>query len=397
MKGDTSLDPTERPNSKLMVPSQQPALTLASAAAEDSRSQLTCITSAIASDDQVICMKSTYFDPSITSSPSTIFEYTCLHFAPARRCLYFSDGPARTLGALCPSLARTTIELCSSPEPNSSPAASSNPLKTDAASPTAAVPLGKLRGSECSGSTGTACTSSGVLGRSTFPATPREIPGPRPEDLRGRHRSRLFETICRCALGWALGRATASFGNPRGTDGPSRGAVLAEGLLLRSLVSADAIVQDFSTALQPVRPLGHLGILGEPMVYQGGQLLPKDLLLRSLVSADAIVQDCSTALQLVRPLGHLGILGEPMVHQGGGLSPKDLPLRSLVYGDAIVQDCSTILQPVRPEGHLAVLLRRLGILGEPMVHQKGELSPKHLFLKSQDSSRQDFFSSRGPI
>ena len=231
MKGDTSVDPTERPNSKLMVPSQQPALILvASAAAEDSRSQLTCITSAIAPDDQVVCMKSTSsFDQSITSSPSTIFEYTCLHFAPARRPLYFSDGPARTLGALCPSLARTTVELCSSPEPYSPPAASSNPLKTDATSPTAAVPLGKLRGSECSGSTGTACTSSGVLGCSTFPAAPREIPRLKPEDLRGRHRSRLFETICCCALGWALGRATASFGNPRGTDGPSRGAALAEG------------------------------------------------------------------------------------------------------------------------------------------------------------------------
>ena len=96
-------------------------------------------------------------------------------------------------------------------------------------------------------------------------------------------------------------------------------------------------------------------------------------------------------------LRHLGILGKQMVHQEGGLSPKDLPLRSLVSGDAIVQDCSTILQAVRPEGHLAVLPRRLGILGEPMIHQKGELSPKDLFLRSQDSSRQDFFLSRGPI
>ena len=52
VKGDTSEDPTERPNSKFMVPSQQPALTLvAPAAAEDPRSQLT--TSAIASKDQV--------------------------------------------------------------------------------------------------------------------------------------------------------------------------------------------------------------------------------------------------------------------------------------------------------------------------------------------------------
>ena len=69
MKGDTSVDPTERPNSKFTVPSQQPALTqVASAAAEDSRSQL--ITSAIAPDDQGVRLKSTsYFDQSNTSSP----------------------------------------------------------------------------------------------------------------------------------------------------------------------------------------------------------------------------------------------------------------------------------------------------------------------------------------
>ena len=69
MKGDTSMDPTERPNSKFMVPSQQPALTLvASAAAEDSRSQL--ITSSIAPDDQDVRLKSTSsFDQSNTSSP----------------------------------------------------------------------------------------------------------------------------------------------------------------------------------------------------------------------------------------------------------------------------------------------------------------------------------------
>ena len=109
MKRDTSVDPTERPNSKFMVPSQQSALTLvASAAAEDSRSQL--ITSAIAPGDQVVCMESTSSsDQSITSSPSTIFEYTCLHFAPARRSLYSSDVHARTLGALCPSLARGSV------------------------------------------------------------------------------------------------------------------------------------------------------------------------------------------------------------------------------------------------------------------------------------------------
>ena len=57
MKGDTPVDPTERPNSKFMVPFQQPALTLvALVAAEDPGSQLT--TSAIAPEDQVVRIKS---------------------------------------------------------------------------------------------------------------------------------------------------------------------------------------------------------------------------------------------------------------------------------------------------------------------------------------------------
>ena len=200
MKGDTSVDPTEQPNSKFMVPSQQPVLILvASAAAEDTGGSQP-ITPAIAPEDQVACMERTAsFVQSIASSPSTIFEYICLHFAPARRSVYFSDGPAQTLGALCPFLTRTTDELCSSP------GASSNPLKTNAASPTAAAPPGKLHGSDCSGSTGTACASGGAQGCSTSPAsTLREIPGPRPEeDLRGRHRSRLFETTS--TLGEMLG------------------------------------------------------------------------------------------------------------------------------------------------------------------------------------------------
>ena len=71
-------------------------------------------------------------------------------------------------------------------------------------------------------------------------------------------------------------------------------------------------------------------------------------------------------------------------------------LQKRISGDAIIQDCSTVLQLVRPEGHLAVLLRRLGILGEPMVHQEGELSPRDLLLRSQDSPRQHFFSGRDP-
>ena len=68
-------------------------------------------------------------------------------------------------------------------------------------------PLGKLRGSDCSGSTGTARSPGGTQYCIIF-TTPasmlREILGPRPvKDLRGRHRSRLLETTS--TLGEALG------------------------------------------------------------------------------------------------------------------------------------------------------------------------------------------------
>ena len=58
-----------------------------------------------------------------------------------------------------------------------------------------------------------------------------EICGPRTSegDLRGRDRSRLLDGTTAGAPGGALGRVTASFGNPRGTDGPSgRGALAKE-------------------------------------------------------------------------------------------------------------------------------------------------------------------------
>ena len=55
-----------------------------------------------------------------------------------------------------------------------------------------------------------------------------EICGPRTsdDDLQGLDRSRLLDGTTAGAPGGALGRATASFGNPRGTDGPlGRGAL----------------------------------------------------------------------------------------------------------------------------------------------------------------------------
>ena len=245
MKRNTSVDPTERPNSYFMVPFQQPALTLvASAAAEDPGSQLT--TSAIASEDQVARIKSTstYIDKSIASSSSTAFKYIYQHSsdAPARGSMYSSDQPA---------LVRTTGELCSPP------AASINPLKTNVASPAAADPPGNLRGSDCSGLLGTSSVPGRTLGHTTA-STPGEVLGHDPatsrreEDLRGRDRSRLLETVSTLgevlgggisagALGEAPGGGTSagapegalggctptSKRNPRGSDGPSREKALA--------------------------------------------------------------------------------------------------------------------------------------------------------------------------
>ena len=54
-------------------------------------------------------------------------------------------------------------------------------------------------------------------------------PGTSEGDLRGRDRSRLLDGTTAGAPGGALGRVTASFGNPRGTDGPSGRGALAKG------------------------------------------------------------------------------------------------------------------------------------------------------------------------
>ena len=97
-----------------------------------------------------------------------------------------------------------TDEMC----PSS--ATSINPSKMDAASPSAASPPGKLCGSDCSGSTGTACTPGGDSGLhdlyfpSQYTQERYSAQAPRTEeDLRGRQRSRLLETTS--TLGEVLG------------------------------------------------------------------------------------------------------------------------------------------------------------------------------------------------
>ena len=260
----------------------------------------------------------TSFDElSITSSPRTVITSipgACLHssacITPARDSSLFTNEPA---------LPQTTGEDFFPP-----PVASINPSKMDAASPSAASPPEKLRGSDCSGSTGTACAPGGDTGlhelyfpsqytqRDTRPkdqglkrtfrdaivqdcsrpparsercsvtdgasvsAPGRTLgystsPWERPLRIkRGRKLSQgepaseeprfswsiifLFSsrgqvrvcfvkllaiehrssedgccTICCCAPGGALGRATTSFGNPRGTDGLSGRGALAKG------------------------------------------------------------------------------------------------------------------------------------------------------------------------
>ena len=281
MKRDTPVDPTERPDSTFMTASKQPALTLvALAAAEGDGRQLP--DSAFASENQAACMNPTSSTDRITISSSA----TSACIAPARDSPLFPNEPA---------LPQTTGEDLFPP-----PVGSTDPRKTDAAPSAAASSPGNPRGSDGptgdarESTTGTRCFPTAIMYDATLGTrTLGEVRGPRTseEDLRGR------DGTTAGAPGGELGRDTASFENPRATDGPSK---------------------------------------------------------------------------------------------GGGLSPKDLPLRSLVSGDAIVQDYSTVLQPVRPEGHLPVLVRRLGILREPMVHQGGELSPEDLFLMSQDSSDETF-------
>ena len=118
------------------------------------------------------------------------------------------------------------------------PVGGTDPQKTDATPSAAASPPGNFRGGD--GPTGDACEStSGTRGfrtASMYVATfdtnmLGEICSPRTseEDLRGRDGSRLLDGTTAGAPGGALGRITASFGNPRGSGCSLGRGALAKG------------------------------------------------------------------------------------------------------------------------------------------------------------------------
>ena len=219
MKGDTPVDPTERLDSKFMIASKQPRLTLvALVAAEFHGRQLP--DSAFASENQVACMNPTSSTDRIAFSSRA----TSACIVRVRDSPLFSNEPA---------LPQTTGEDFAPP-----PVGSTDPQKTDAAPSAAASPPGNPRGSD--GSTGNACESTsetrGSRTARTYGVTfdthmLGEICCRRTseEDLRGRDRSRLLDGTTVGAPGGALGRVIALFGNPRETDGPSGRGALTKG------------------------------------------------------------------------------------------------------------------------------------------------------------------------
>ena len=213
-KRDTPVDPTERPDSTFMTAFKQPALTLvALVAAEDDGRQLP--DSAFASENQAACMNPTSSTDRITISSSA----TSACIAPARDSPLFPNEPA---------LPQTTGE-----DLFPLPVGSTDPRKTDAAPSAAASSPGNSRGSDgptgdaCESTTGTRCFPTAIMYDATLGTrTLGEVRGPRTseEDLRGR------DGTTAGAPGGELGRDTASFENPRATDGPSKGGgALAEG------------------------------------------------------------------------------------------------------------------------------------------------------------------------
>ena len=245
MEGDAPVDPMERPDSKFMIAPKQPALTLvALAATEDHGRQLP--DSAFASENQAASMNPTSSTDRILISSSA----TSACIAPSRDSPLFPNESA---------LPQTTGDDLSPP-----PVGSTDPRKTDAAPSAAASSPRNPPGSD--GPTGDACESTSgtkdfrtasmydaTLGTRTL----GEVRGPRTseEDLRRR------DGTTASAPGGSLDRVTASFGNPREADGPSRGGALAEGSAFEEprLRGRDrARLLDGTTASAPGGPLDHV-------------------------------------------------------------------------------------------------------------------------------------------
>ena len=190
-KGDTpeTVDLTGRPKSKLMVPSQQSALSLvASAGTKDSGRQLP--SAAIAVNQQIACMKSTYVNKSIVSLSGTAFKYIKHFSAPAQEPVPH---------------ARATEE------PSTLSVARTNPLKMEAAPSAAAGSPGNPRGSDGpsrnsrgSGSKTNDLRTVSALGEAIGTRGTSASEG----NLRGSDSSRLLGTTS--ALGEALGSCTSA-------------------------------------------------------------------------------------------------------------------------------------------------------------------------------------------
>ena len=383
-KEDTPVDPMERPDSKFVIASKQPALTLvALAAAKDHGRQLP--DSAFTSENQAACMYPTSSTDRIAISSNA--TSSCI--APARDSPLFPNEPA---------LPQTTGDDLSPP-----PVGSTDPRKSDAAPPSAASPPGNPRGSD--GPTGDACEStSGTRGFQTAimydatlgTRTLGEVRGPRTseEDLLGR------DGTTASAPGGALGRVTTSFGNPRGTDGPSRGGALAEGSAFQEprLRGRDrARFLDGTTAGAPGGAPGRdTASFGNPRgtdgPSRGGPLAEGSSFdephLRGRDRARLL--DGTTA---GAPEGAFGRVTASFGNPRG----TDGPSR----GGTLAEGSSFQEPRLRGRdrarflgGHLAVILCRLGILGEPMVHQGGgsrrricfegaKMSPDKIFSRAE--------------
>ena len=211
-----------------MIPSKQPAFTLvALAAAEDPGRQLS--DSAFASENQVACKNPTSTDriASSFSATSEIRLYFQMNLQslklPEKTSLLLLSGTRILRGRMLHYLllrARHGILA--------------------EATVRRGTPARAQVGQEAFGRP--ACTK-----RHLIPVCSERCPrtASAEEDLRGRDHSRLLDGTTAGAPGGALGRCTTSFGNPRGTDGPSGRELLPKDLLVRS---QDSSRPDFSRA-----------------------------------------------------------------------------------------------------------------------------------------------------
>ena len=225
MKGETpeTVDLTGRPKSKFMVPSQESALSLvASAGTEDPGRQLP--SSAIAINQQVTCMISTYINKSIASLSGTAFKYIICFSAPAQE---------------------PVPHVRATEEPSTPSVARINPLKIEGAPSAAAGPPGNPRGSD-----GPLRNARGSGSKTKYLRTVSalgEAPGTRGTstsegNLPGSDSSELLGTTS--ALGEALGSCTSAASMVREALGNGTSTANALGEALGSCTLVASLVRE---------------------------------------------------------------------------------------------------------------------------------------------------------